>query len=396
MKKLLLIMTTSPLNKYYYKKDILNTKNNKKWAVKFWNLLGIHNKKVENLFREKGSRILHHKNFININENKVLKKALNKLPKSFFYINYAARSYKLSMIDRLLEYHGGKKVFLNEKPMPARDRNFRDNLNYVLENLGIRIIFRFFQYISTFINDRIKFKIRAKPKIYFVSNDFLFRQASKKKNILLVKKIQNYEYETFFNSSKLKRRKQHILWVDQELDFSFDQKINYHSNPLMPNKIYWSKIEKFLLFIKEKSGINPIVAAGHRRNIYEKPIKNKFFFDKTVELIKDSKIVISHNSLALQMAVLFRKPIILLTIPSMASFGKYSMNDLVCKQFSEETGAKIVNLDDFSYSKNKHNLSYFLKVNNSKYNKFIKKWLNFRNPREVGNWKVILNELDKI
>ena len=74
MKKLLLIMTTSPLNKYYYKKDILNTKNNKKWAVKFWNLLGIHNKKVENLFREKGSRILHHKNFININENKVLKK----------------------------------------------------------------------------------------------------------------------------------------------------------------------------------------------------------------------------------------------------------------------------------------------------------------------------------
>ena len=53
-----------------------------------------------------------------------------------------------------------------------------------------------------------------------------------------------------------------------------------------------------------------IIASHMRRNINDQPIKRKFIFDKTIDLIKNSKLVIAHNSLSLQWAILFKKPVV--------------------------------------------------------------------------------------
>ena len=75
MKKLFIFINTNPSNIYFYKKNIIDLKKNKKWNVKFWNLLKIENKKLHEIFfKRKGNRIIHDKNIINFKNIFNLKK----------------------------------------------------------------------------------------------------------------------------------------------------------------------------------------------------------------------------------------------------------------------------------------------------------------------------------
>ena len=122
------------------------------------------------------------------------------------------------------------------------------------------------------------------------------------------------------------------------------------------------------------------------------PIKNRFFFDKTVELIKDSKLVIAHDSTAVHLAVLFKKPILFLT---MEKFKKRLIKHQEIKKLSKLTGGKMLNLDKFSCSKKNFHANKFLRVDKKKYDKFINDYLKFENFKEIGKWNIIFKELDK-
>ena len=110
MKKLLIVTTTTPPNKYYYDKNISGIKKNNGWQVKFFNLLRIQNKKVYDEFTKKGRRVIKDKKNIIIKDYFSLKKEFDKLPKTFFYINDSVKLYKATIIDRMLQIYGGKKI----------------------------------------------------------------------------------------------------------------------------------------------------------------------------------------------------------------------------------------------------------------------------------------------
>ena len=58
--------------------------------------------------------------------------------------------------------------------------------------------------------------------------------------------------------------------------------------------------------------MNVKIAAHFRRSKNSCPIQKKFYFDQTLNLIKNSKFVVAHNSSSIDWAVLFKKPILLL------------------------------------------------------------------------------------
>jgi hypothetical protein len=72
--------------------------------------------------------------------------------------------------------------------------------------------------------------------------------------------------------------------------------------------LYWQAILEIFNKIEDQNNGKKIIIASHmRRNINDQPIKRKFIFDKTIDLIKNSKLVIAHSSLSLQWAILFKK-----------------------------------------------------------------------------------------
>ena len=72
------------------------------------------------------------------------------------------------------------------------------------------------------------------------------------------------------------------------------------------------------------------------REIIEEKLKNIFgiktIYNKTDQLVRDSKLVIGHNSTALQYAVLFEKPIILLSTKEIQLIPSMHKNILILKK----------------------------------------------------------------
>tara|TARA_B100000029_G_scaffold516651_1_gene632265 strand:+ start:2810 stop:4021 length:1212 start_codon:yes stop_codon:yes gene_type:complete len=401
MKKLFIFMNTNPTNRYFYEKNIKDVKKCNKWQVQFWNLLKIENKKLNDIYvKKKGNRIIKDKNIINIESVFSLKKQFDKLPPAFFYFNGAAKTYKALLIDRLLHIYGGKKVYIEDNGKLTGARSFKENFSFVLKYFDKFALEKIIKYPIILLNKFIKFKvILPTTNIFFVPNKVLYKVTAEKEGVSKIKKIHDYDYERFMKLNKFKKRKKFIVFIDQAMDSGFERKMLRGASLIADtaeSKKYWNKIEQFLLYIKAEYGMSPVVAGAQRRNIYDLPLKNnKFFFDRTVELIKDSKFVITHDSTAIHFAILFKKPIILLTMDEF--FRKKHATYLTINELSKELGAKIVNLDKFSYSRKNFNLNTFLKINQNKYKKYINKYLKFNNSMKNGTrWQIILNELDKI
>ena len=99
-KKLLLIMVSEPLTKYFYDKYFSYREPNSNWRVEFWNILPLINKRLNNSFSVKENRIKENKDFKNIENIKDLTKEFKKLPNKFFYDNQGHKVFKSILIER--------------------------------------------------------------------------------------------------------------------------------------------------------------------------------------------------------------------------------------------------------------------------------------------------------
>ena len=97
----------------------------------------------------------------------------------------------------------------------------------------------------------------------------------------------------------------------------------------------------------KKTCLEVQIASHHRRNITDIPSKKfKFYFDKTIELIKNSRAVICHNSLACQIAVLYKKPIIFITSNYFKAFHFHS--HILTEALAKELGSPLININDLN------------------------------------------------
>ena len=97
-------------------------------------------------------------------------------------------------------------------------------------------------------------------------------------------------------------------------------------------------------FVSNKTKKELVIAAHHRRNKQDRPSEKKFVFNKTYQLIKESKLVLAHDSTAFRLAVLLRKPIIFLTMHFLKLYDHRTF--LIIKQSAKELGAQIIYIDE--------------------------------------------------
>jgi len=394
MKKTLIVLVTQPLNSFNYNKWGFNRKYNEKWNIIFWNLLSIQNKNLNDKFTTKGHGIIKTKNFININDYFNLLKQFEKLPSNFFYINLSILSFKCSIVDRILKIKGGKCVSFKMNEIPEGKISFQKAILFILRSsykfyFLKKIIVHPFLKLINFFNHSIK----GKPKIYIVPNQNAYQNLKKKNKNHKIIKAYSYDYELFIQNSKLnKNKKDYAVFIDMDKDNHFDYTLTYGREYYMTSKWYWEKMENFFSFIESNFKLKVIIAAHHRRSKYNLPLKRKFIFNKTINLVKDCKLVITHDSTAINQAVLYEKPLILINFNA---YKKMMRNYLGVLNFGKLTGSKVINLESFSFSKKSFNLKNFLKINKKKYKKYKDKYIKPKTIKNVTVWKTVLNELDK-
>ena len=392
---ILIVLDANPLTKHTVIRMGLDVKF-KNWKIVYWNLLNIINVNINKSYNTKGFRRIVRKNFIEINAFQDLKHELKKIPSKFYYANQVGnKSIFSSLLDRYLNYKGGKKIYIH----PGLDPELKITFFEVFKDLIIKDKIFLLKKIINFIRGKIFFKInehiQAKPKILFAGNNFTYKLFKKKITSKKIFKIDSAEFEKYSKFGSKIKNKNYLLFLDQVLEGSFDHKLNYLGIRKLNKKKYWDNLDKiFNTFLSRYKNSKFLVAAHPRRNILDKPINKKFIFDKTYNLVKNSKIVFAHTSLSTKYAVLLKKPIVFITMDmfKLLTFG----NIKTAEVYSKLLGTNIINVNDKFFLRSKQiRLNKSISIDKKKYKKFAEEYINFPGLKPQGRWKKILKVLEQ-
>lgn len=111
--------------------------------------------------------------------------------------------------------------------------------------------------------------------------------------------------------------------------------------------LYYPALNKFLKSVEDKLQLNVLIAAHPRSHYTDEKITSTYpdfqvFSHKTAELIRNCKVVFTHDSTAVSFACLYGKPIIFLVTDELINDGRGGYLDgMICY-----LGGKVINLDD--------------------------------------------------
>ena len=132
--------------------------------------------------------------------------------------------------------------------------------------------------------------------------------------------LNSLDYDKFLSfesSNNLENLGDYVVFLDEFLPYHPDNEIQLGVNLQSISKKYYDTLNLFFQSIKEKYGWN-IVIASHPRADYRANKKNfincEVISGHTLELVKNSKLVVAHQSTSISFAVLYNKPIVFVTM----------------------------------------------------------------------------------
>lgn len=161
--------------------------------------------------------------------------------------------------------------------------------------------------------------------------------------------VNGDDYDRALSMSNSKRLidENFIVFIDTCLPLHPDiQVCNLKS---MDPATYYYDLNAFFDKIESDTGLKIVIAAHPKALIY----KNEDYFGgrtvifgKTAELIRDSSLVLSHNSTSIGYAVFYEKPVILLVSNAMKESQRETYDSTLC--FSKELNSTLICVDDYS------------------------------------------------
>ncbi|MDC0896367.1 hypothetical protein OAS16_06510 [Candidatus Pelagibacter sp.] len=328
LKKKLIFLISKPLTQ----RDFIRF--NFEYLKKFWNI------KVILISKNKFNKNIYYK-FFN---------------KNGFFIDLSYPSWDSLQIQKILKKRNYKKIKILFSDIPSSKKNYLEILN-----------FRYFNFFNLFKKLFIIYYQRVIP-----IPDIVFCCGIKSYNLWKKRKIKKVYRSISFDMSiskiSKKYNKKYYIFLCQNFFENIENNL-IHKKRYNFNE-YWNPLIKFSNYIKKKTKHNLIFLAhpdGKKKNF---PKGIDVIFNNTNKYIKQSKIIFAHDSTALQMGVIYKKPITHITT-------NYLKNDLLrdkyIKDFAKELGNSILNIDDVK-KLNQLKLDK-LKINKNKYKKYMKNFI---------------------
>lgn len=200
----------------------------------------------------------------------------------------------------------------------------------------------------------------------------------------------NMNYENFINVKKNYKTKKHYLFLDENFVHHPDIKIGKVKNIPKPD-IYYNQLI-FWFNILNKTSDKKVLIAAHpttKKNYFK---GHPIVFNKTVDFIKKSNLIILHHSSAIDFAILFKKNLLFITSDEInrISDGKYIFE--LAKYFKTKPINISNNFDNKLLNK------YIVKYANNKnlYIKFVREFIKHpmcqRNTKISSIFESIKNE----
>jgi len=296
-----------------------------------------------------------------------------------------------------------KNLFVNIMPVTHKTypifKILTDNkINYININWGflpgikISFFYKFIDIVKNFNNFYKSFiyKLFFKKKIKLPIKTFVAGSLNYKKNFIKLNLCDHDQY-LILKSNKSKRK--HIVFLDQAITSHSDTFFNKKKNLYNNHKYYYKSLNLFFAKLENKHK-KKVVISKHPLNQLNKNLLNgrKHFLLKTSQLVKDSSLVIAHDTLSSSYAIFNYKPIIFIYTNQIK---KYSIDTfkqyLQVKILAEELGCKFVNIDQFTI-----NDLIIKPVNKKLYDNFKYKYLVSKKTENKLSSEIFIKNLIKI
>lgn len=160
----------------------------------------------------------------------------------------------------------------------------------------------------------------------------------------------------------------YAVFVDQYFVHHPDFKTN-HIVHFFSAEEYYGELNKFLSDFSSKTGLKIVIASHPRRSEEQtKDFNPEFdiYYNKTAELVKNSEIALIHFSTAINYAIIFKKPFLLLN----SSLFKNSNVNAEVMMFSKYFNRETVNMTDGKIALNSLSEKMY-EIDESKYSEFL-------------------------
>lgn len=184
--------------------------------------------------------------------------------------------------------------------------------------------------------------------------------------------------------------KKYAVFIDGYQPFHPDY-VRMNVKPPVAPENYYPALCNFFSDVEGETGLEVIIAAHPRSNYDEHPDYfrgRKTIRGKTMELIRDSKLVLMHYSTSVNFAVLYNKPVIFFTTNEME---KFSMDANYIRAYSSELDKSFINISR-SY---KVNWERELKIDPKVYNCYKERYIKRKNTEDKFFWQIVADEIKK-
>jgi len=259
--------------------------------------------------------------------------------KEYLVLDFAfSQNYNNKNLFNLKKFFCEKKninlVYLNLGCLPAQ--------SYVFYYLKIKNFFLFFLR-KFFLGNIIYYN-------YFISSGKLVYDfgLNYKKNLPMHSfDFNKYLIENKSNTFPEIKHKKYAVFLDDMMPDHPDINLFFFSKKSIINfDVYFKLLKNFFLYFKKKNDFKIVFAAHPRRKnldkIKEFKIFDDYFLDKTLNIVKFSKLVFVHCSTSVSFANIFKKPIVYLNSKKIYYFHN-KINAM-----HNKTGGLLANLDDVS------------------------------------------------
>ena len=215
-------------------------------------------------------------------------------------------------------------------------------------------------------------------------------RASEKKNSLISKKTRiirahSWDYDSFLKSShSTNSDEKYALFVDQFMPFHPDYSELGVSN-IKPERYYPPLCELFRR-VENELGFKVVIASHPRSNYEQLPDYfegREIVSGRTPELIESCQFVIFHQSTTVGLAVMHRKPVLLIASKEMYNAQVYEKH--FYESYSDELGAPL----QFFDNPGSVNLDDAMRYDRRSYDRYMEKYIKCRDSAEKPYWEIV-------
>jgi hypothetical protein len=380
-----------PCSKWNYDRFGIEIFINKGWDIEIWDLSNVvYPSAVKNIATTISGGIKLDQLYV-ISNNQELEDRYKVLKGGEFYISaFGEGFYQLQVMRRLSE------IGLMRIHQYLGFISVHEPKNKLSKSLA-----RVVRFLNTTPSRSIKnlaFKILNKiyasqvcPRFLVVSGEKSIPHANSYKKADLIY-AHNRDYDTFLRLSSCTQKVENegIIFIDQNLCFHSDYALNSIPSAFVSINRYFPSLCRGLHTISQSLQERVKVAAHPRFN--HENITNYFQgiaveYGRTGELIQSSKVVVAHNSTAIQLAILFKKPLIFITTDELNNSEMRASIESV----ASELGKSVINIDgDISGVDWRNELS----IDQFLYSEYRRKYIKKDGTPEIQAWDIVINDIE--